>query len=177
MERKILIFVLVFKMKQDHATMLKTSKILKVSCSPNVLVALSHNFKRETEQGITKSEFERAFSHIFGEDVDTFTRTFSQNMDTLEQKLTKETILVNCRMLLEVLKTQFEKISALAKNALQKALGQESKEQDTSSRSGMMHMLRMQISRPKYDESLIVEYKQLLNSNIFATWTTAILST
>ncbi|GJU00660.1 hypothetical protein Tco_1110998 [Tanacetum coccineum] len=65
----------------------------------------------ELEQGITKSEFERAFSHIFGEDVDTFTRTFSQNINTLEQQLTKETILEsNCQYAFRVLKTHFEKI-------------------------------------------------------------------
>ncbi|GJV20924.1 hypothetical protein Tco_1369944 [Tanacetum coccineum] len=63
--------------------MLKQAKILKGSCL-NGLSALKLNFTRKLEQGITKSEFERAFSHSFGEDVDTFTR--------------------------KVLKTQFEKI-------------------------------------------------------------------
>ncbi|GJV46673.1 hypothetical protein Tco_1431209 [Tanacetum coccineum] len=72
--------------------MLKRAKILKDSCL-NGLSALKSNFTRKHGQGITKSEFERAFSHIFGEDVDTFTSMFSQNMDTLEQQLTKETIL------------------------------------------------------------------------------------
>ncbi|GJS81409.1 ribonuclease H-like domain-containing protein [Tanacetum coccineum] len=79
--------------------------------SLNGLNALKSNFTRKLKQGITKSEFERAFSHIFGEDVDTFIRTFSQNMDTLEQQLTKETILEsNCQNAFRVLKTQFEKI-------------------------------------------------------------------
>ncbi|GJY90243.1 hypothetical protein Tco_0505439 [Tanacetum coccineum] len=83
--------------EQDMQQMLKQAKILKGSCL-NGLSALKSNFTRTLEQGITKSEFERAFSHIFGEDVDTFTRTFSQNMDTLEQQLTKETILEsNCQ--------------------------------------------------------------------------------
>ncbi|GJZ68728.1 hypothetical protein Tco_0632278 [Tanacetum coccineum] len=78
--------------EQDMQQMLKQAKILKGSCL-NGLSALKSNFTWKLEQGITKSEFERAFSHIFGEDVDTFTRTFSQNIDTLEQQLTKETIL------------------------------------------------------------------------------------
>ncbi|GJZ18536.1 retrovirus-related pol polyprotein from transposon TNT 1-94 [Tanacetum coccineum] len=96
--------------EQDMQQMLKQAKILKGSCL-NGLSALKSNFTRKLEQGITKSEFERAFSHIFGEDVDTFTRTFSQNMDTLEQQLTKETILEsNCQNAFRVLKTQFEKI-------------------------------------------------------------------
>ncbi|GJX13768.1 hypothetical protein Tco_0205526 [Tanacetum coccineum] len=96
--------------EQDMQQMLKQAKILKGGCL-NGLSALKSNFTRILEQGITKSEFERAFSHIFGEDVDTFTRTFSQNMDTLEQQLTKETILEsNCQNAFRVLKTQFKKI-------------------------------------------------------------------
>ncbi|GJU58673.1 hypothetical protein Tco_1236439 [Tanacetum coccineum] len=96
--------------EQDMQQMLKQAKILKGGCL-NGLSTLKSNFTRILEQGITKSEFERAFSHIFGEDVDTFTRTFSQNMDTLEQQLTKETILEsNCQNAFRVLKTQFEKI-------------------------------------------------------------------
>ncbi|GJS43069.1 hypothetical protein Tco_0568112 [Tanacetum coccineum] len=95
--------------EQDMQQMLKRAKILKGSCL-NGLSALKLNFTRKHVQGITKSDFERAFSHIFGEDVDTFTRTFSQNMDTLEKKLTKETILEsNFQNAFRVLKTQFEK--------------------------------------------------------------------
>ncbi|GJX86011.1 hypothetical protein Tco_0336785 [Tanacetum coccineum] len=60
--------------EQQMQQMLKRAKILKDSCL-NGLSALKTNFTRKHEQGIIKSEFERAFSHIFGEDVDTFTRT------------------------------------------------------------------------------------------------------
>ncbi|GJY31481.1 hypothetical protein Tco_0414976 [Tanacetum coccineum] len=96
--------------KQDMQQMLKRAKILKDSCI-NGLSVLKSNFTQKHEQGITKSEFERAFTHIFGEDVDTFTRMFSQNMDTLEPQLTKETILEsNYQNAFRVLKTQFEKI-------------------------------------------------------------------
>nr|GEU38981.1 hypothetical protein [Tanacetum cinerariifolium] len=96
--------------EQDMQKMLKRAKILKGSCLKG-FSALKSNFTRKLKQCITKSEFERAFRHIFGEDVDTFTRTFSQNIDTLEQQLTKETILEsNCQNAFRVLKTQFEKI-------------------------------------------------------------------
>ncbi|GJU48327.1 hypothetical protein Tco_1217882 [Tanacetum coccineum] len=96
--------------EQQMQQMLKRAKILKDSCL-NGLSALQTNFTRKHEQGIIKSEFEHVFSHIFGEDVDTFTRTFSQNIDTLEQQLTKETILEsNCHNAFRVPKTQFEKI-------------------------------------------------------------------
>ncbi|GKA05073.1 hypothetical protein Tco_0684193 [Tanacetum coccineum] len=96
--------------EQEKQQMLKRAKILKGSCL-NSLSALKSNFTWKHAQGITKSEFKHAFSHIFGEDADTFTRTFSQNMDTLEQQLTKETILdSNCHNAFRVLKTQFEKI-------------------------------------------------------------------
>nr|GEY45952.1 hypothetical protein [Tanacetum cinerariifolium] len=96
--------------EQDMQQMIKRTKILKGSCL-NGLGAVKLNFTQKHVQGITKSEFERAFSHIFGEDVDTLTRTFSQNMDTLEQQLTKETsIEYNCQNAFRVLKIQFEKI-------------------------------------------------------------------
>nr|GEV51470.1 hypothetical protein [Tanacetum cinerariifolium] len=96
--------------EQDMQQLLKQTKILKGSCL-NGLSALKSNFTRKHVQGITKSEFERAFSYISGEDVDTFTRMFSQNMDTLEQKLTKETMIEsNCQNAFRVLKTQFKKI-------------------------------------------------------------------
>ncbi|GKD75226.1 hypothetical protein Tco_1333508 [Tanacetum coccineum] len=110
METKDTLSVCLDSKEQDMQQMLQQAKILKSSCL-NGLSALKLNFTQKLEQGITKSEFERAFSHIFGEDVDTFTRTFSQNMDTLEQQLTKETILEsNCQNAFRVLKTQFEKI-------------------------------------------------------------------
>ncbi|GJT90439.1 hypothetical protein Tco_1079284 [Tanacetum coccineum] len=67
-------------------------------------------FSWEYAQGVTESDFKRTFSLIFGEDVDTFTKTFSQNMDTLEQQLTIETVhKSNCQTDFRVLKTPFEK--------------------------------------------------------------------
>ncbi|GJS44098.1 hypothetical protein Tco_0569141 [Tanacetum coccineum] len=96
--------------EQDMQQMLNRAKILKGSCLIS-LSALKLNFTQKHVQGITKSEFEHAFSRIFGEDVDTFIRTFFENMGTLEQQPTKETILdSNCQNAFRVLKTQFEKI-------------------------------------------------------------------
>nr|GEV11164.1 hypothetical protein [Tanacetum cinerariifolium] len=110
MEPKDTLSSCLYSDEQDMPQMLKRAKILKGSYL-NVLSEHKSNFTWKLEQGITKSEFERAFSHIFGEDVDTLTRTFSQNMDTLEQQLTKETIIEsNCQNAFRVLKTQFEKI-------------------------------------------------------------------
>ncbi|GKA89088.1 hypothetical protein Tco_0810900 [Tanacetum coccineum] len=54
--------------EQDMQQMLKQAKILKGSCL-NGLSALKSHFTQILEPGITKSEFERAFSHIFGENV------------------------------------------------------------------------------------------------------------
>ncbi|GJU67853.1 hypothetical protein Tco_1254112 [Tanacetum coccineum] len=146
--------------EQDMQQMLKQAKILKGSCL-NGLSALKSNFTRKLEQGITKSEFERAFSHIFGEDVDTFTRTFSQNMDTLEQQLTKETILEsNCQNAFRVLKTQFEKIfsSVLIKPSSLDGIKHwdRIKREDTSSRLGMIAHADDAISAI-YDEEPMVE--------------------
>ncbi|GKB01054.1 hypothetical protein Tco_0829098, partial [Tanacetum coccineum] len=74
METKDTLSLCSYSDEQDMQQMLKRAKILKGSCL-NDLNALKSNFTRKLEEGITKSEFERAFSHIFGEDVDTFTRT------------------------------------------------------------------------------------------------------
>nr|GEX33397.1 hypothetical protein [Tanacetum cinerariifolium] len=98
--------------KQDMQQMLKRVKILKGSCL-NGLSALKSNFTQKLEEGVTKSEFERAFRRIFGEDVDTFTRTFSQNMDTLEQQLTKETILEsNCQNAFRIQECTVQEVKA-----------------------------------------------------------------
>ncbi|GJR51333.1 hypothetical protein Tco_1401854 [Tanacetum coccineum] len=107
-------------------------------------------------------------SDIFGEDVDTFTRTFSQNMDTLEQQLTKETILEsNCQNAFRVLKTQFEKI--FSSMLIKPSSLDESKEQDTSNRSGNdAHADDVDI-KPIYDEEPMVEVQTTAEINIFAT--------
>ncbi|GJZ65312.1 hypothetical protein Tco_0622008 [Tanacetum coccineum] len=55
--------------------------------------------------------FEDAFIQLCGEKVGTFIRMFSQNMDNLEKKLTKETLHENdCKTTLTKLKTMFTKV-------------------------------------------------------------------
>ncbi|GJR54739.1 hypothetical protein Tco_1405260 [Tanacetum coccineum] len=85
---------------------------MKNSCL-NGLSALKSKFTLISKKGvlgITTSEFEHAFSRIFGEKVDTFTRKFSQNIDILETQLTKETLHEsNFQTAFKVLKTPFEK--------------------------------------------------------------------
>ncbi|GJT31109.1 hypothetical protein Tco_0911384 [Tanacetum coccineum] len=192
--------------EQDMQQMLKQAKILKGGCV-NGLSALKSNFTRKLEQGITKSEFERAFSHIFDEDVDTFTRMFSQNMDTLEQQLTKETILEsNCQNAFRIQECTVQEVKALDAISEDKAKKScmvsfrklhshlkhlshdnlkgtqiesgfkrafaalfESKEQDTSSRSGNDAHADDADIRPIYDEEPMVEVQTTAEINIFAT--------
>ncbi|GJU24453.1 hypothetical protein Tco_1163074 [Tanacetum coccineum] len=102
-------------------------------------------------------------------------------MDTLEQQLTKETILEsNCQNAFRVLKTQFEKIfsfvlikpSSLDVDASlvnTKSIGTESKEHDTSSRSGNDAHADNADIRPIYDEEPMVEVQTTAKINIFAT--------
>nr|GEV92166.1 ribonuclease H-like domain-containing protein [Tanacetum cinerariifolium] len=133
--------------EQDVKQMLKRTKILKGSCLSG-LSALKSNFTRKYVQGITKIEFERAFSHIFGEDVDTFTRTFSQNMDTLEQQLTKETIIEsNCQNAFKIQKRLDDK-----KLQIQECTVQEVKAADV-------------ISEDKAQERCMISYR-LLHSHL-----------
>ncbi|GJR93940.1 hypothetical protein Tco_0266114 [Tanacetum coccineum] len=117
----------------------KKAHIMKDSCL-NDLSALKPKFtliSKKDVPGITASEFEHAFSRIFGEKVDTFTRTFSQNIDTLEIQLTKETIHESyCQTAFRVLKTPFEKIFTsvlIQSSSLDECKVQEVKTSDASS--------------------------------------------
>ncbi|GJS99162.1 sugar transport protein 13 [Tanacetum coccineum] len=68
----------------------KKARIMKDSCL-NGISALKSRFtllSKKYVPGFNESEFEHAFSHIFGEDVHKFTKTFSQNMTTLETQST-----------------------------------------------------------------------------------------
>ncbi|GKA82393.1 hypothetical protein Tco_0789141 [Tanacetum coccineum] len=92
---------------QKKASIMKDSFLNGLSALKSKFTLLS----KKDVLGINASEFECAFSHIFGEDVHTFTRTFSQNMATLETQLTSETLHEsNCKTAFIVLKTPFEKI-------------------------------------------------------------------
>ncbi|GKD14425.1 hypothetical protein Tco_1198832 [Tanacetum coccineum] len=158
--------------EQEMQQLQKQAKIFKGSCL-NGLSSLKSNFTRKLEQGITKSEFERAFSHIFSEDVDTFTRTFSQNMDTLEQQLTKETILEsNCKNAFRVLKTQFEKIFTpvlIKPSSLDESkqhIGDESSRSRNECNDKSTFRDDMDI-RPSYDTETMVEVPYTTEYNMF----------
>ncbi|GKF33342.1 hypothetical protein Tco_0106542 [Tanacetum coccineum] len=58
---------------QKKASIMKGSFLNGLSALNSHLIFLS----KKDVPGINASEIERAFSHIFGEDVHTFTRTFS----------------------------------------------------------------------------------------------------
>ncbi|GJQ97556.1 hypothetical protein Tco_0008695 [Tanacetum coccineum] len=91
----------------------KKARIMKDSCL-NGISALKSRFTHPSKKyvpGVNESEFEHAFSHIFGEDVHKFTKTFSQNMTTLETQLTNKVLHEsNCKTAFRLLKTPFEKI-------------------------------------------------------------------
>ncbi|GJV44396.1 hypothetical protein Tco_1428932 [Tanacetum coccineum] len=116
METKDTLFSCSVSKDQDIQRLQEKVRLSKGSCI-NGLRALKSNFQClswKYVQGVIESEFKRAFRHLFGEDVETFTRTFSQNMDTVEQQLTKETVHEsNWQTTFRVLKTPFEKIFTL----------------------------------------------------------------
>ncbi|GJY30432.1 hypothetical protein Tco_0413927 [Tanacetum coccineum] len=91
----------------------KKESIMKGSFLNGLSALKSHLtfLSKKDVPGINESAFERAFSHIFAEDVHIFTRTFSENMATLETQLSNETLHEsNCKTAFIVLKTPFEKI-------------------------------------------------------------------
>ncbi|GJW05220.1 hypothetical protein Tco_1564076 [Tanacetum coccineum] len=92
---------------QKKESIMKGSFINGLSALKSHLTFLS----KKDVPGINESAFERAFSHIFAEDVHTFTRKFSKNMATLETQLSNETLHEsNCKTAFIVLKTPFEKL-------------------------------------------------------------------
>ncbi|GJX83776.1 hypothetical protein Tco_0333257 [Tanacetum coccineum] len=184
--------------EQDMQKMLKQAKILKGGCL-NGLSTLKSNFTRILEQGITKSEFERAFSHIFGENVDTFTRTlYAQNNHSCNKRFRKVGMTnkwqdsewhssieksiderakhkqeynswVNDRQM----QTTEDKVDS--RKALDASLvdtessGTALKEQDTSSRSGNDAHADDADIRPIYDEEPTAKVQTIAEINIFAT--------
>nr|GEY79803.1 hypothetical protein [Tanacetum cinerariifolium] len=92
---------------QKKASIMKDSFLNGLSALKSKFTLLS----KKDVPVINASEFERAFSHIFGEYVYTFTGTFSQNIATLETQLTNKTLHEpNCQTAFRVLKTPFDKI-------------------------------------------------------------------
>ncbi|GJV12480.1 hypothetical protein Tco_1354021 [Tanacetum coccineum] len=120
-----------------------------------------------------ESGFKRAFATLFGQDVETFIGTMFLNVDQLEKQLVKE---------------EFQKIGSMASFKIQttegkidtgKALdtslvntkhsGTESKEQDTSSRSGNDAHADDADIRPIYKEEPMAEVQTTAEINVFPT--------
>ncbi|GJV37207.1 hypothetical protein Tco_1409684 [Tanacetum coccineum] len=152
---------------------------------------LSHDNLKGTR---IESGFKRAFATLFGQDVETFIGTMFLNMDQLEKQLDKEEfqeigsiasfkvletqfqMFIKSRMYLDdefVIQTTEGKVdSSKAVDASlvnTKSIGTESKEQDTSNRSGNdAHADDVDI-KPIYDEEPMVEVQTTAEINIFAT--------
>ncbi|GJS34435.1 hypothetical protein Tco_0532817 [Tanacetum coccineum] len=108
--------------EQEIQRMHKKASIMKEG-SMNGFRALQSNFKllsRKDVCGLTEGGFKRAFLHFFREEVSTFKRMLSQNMDTLKKQLTKEKLLINDsrKTALTVFKTPFENKTGKESNRL-----------------------------------------------------------
>ncbi|GKC23890.1 hypothetical protein Tco_1026040 [Tanacetum coccineum] len=160
------------------------------------LKLLSNNDLKGTR---TEYGFKRAFTTLFGQDVETFTSTMFLNMDQLEKQLDNEEFQeIGSMAAFKVLETQFqmfiksriylddeyvvnerqthtteEKVDT--SKALDASLvdtknnGTESKEQDTSCRSGNDAHADDAYIRPIYDEEPMAEVQTTAEINVFAT--------
>nr|GEU73199.1 hypothetical protein [Tanacetum cinerariifolium] len=123
----------------------------------------------------TESGFKRAFATLFGQDIKTFTGIMFLNVEQLEKQLDKEDFQeIGSMAAFNVLETQFQmfimsriylndEYVAMTRSYFQ--YGTDSKEHDTSSRSGNdAHDDDDADIRPIYDEKLMAE-KPLLQSH------------
>ncbi|GJT17531.1 hypothetical protein Tco_0876237 [Tanacetum coccineum] len=119
---------------------------------------LSNNDLKGTR---TECGFKHAFTTLFGQDVETFTGTMFLNMDQLEKKLDNEEFQEIGSMAAFKMQTIEEKVDT--SKALDASLVDtessrtESKEQDTSSRSGNDAHANDADIRPIYDEEPMAE--------------------
>nr|GEV46951.1 hypothetical protein [Tanacetum cinerariifolium] len=110
------------------------------------LKLLSNNDLKETR---TESGFKRVFATLFGPDVETFTGIMFLNIDQLEKQLDNDEFQeIGSMASFKVLKTQFQMFTRS---------GIESKEKDTSRRSGNDAHADDAHIRPIYDEEPMVE--------------------
>ncbi|GJT84793.1 hypothetical protein Tco_1066510 [Tanacetum coccineum] len=145
----------------------------------------------------TQSGFKRAFATLFGQDVETFIGTMFLNVDQLEKQLDKEEFqAIGSMASFKVLETQFQMFiksqidlddefvvmthlrDTEGKIDTSKALDAslvntesirtESKEQDTSSRSGNDAHADDADIRPIYDEEPMAEVQTTAKINVFA---------
>ncbi|GJW65908.1 hypothetical protein Tco_0117792 [Tanacetum coccineum] len=151
------------------------------------LKLLSNNDLKGTR---TESGFKHASVTLFGQDVKIFTGTMFLNMDQLEKKLDNEEFQeIGSMAAFKVLETQFQmfiksriylddEYTTEEKVDTSKALdaslvdiessGTESKEQDTSSRSGNDAHADDADIRPIYDEEPMVEVQTTAKINVFS---------
>ncbi|GJZ48955.1 hypothetical protein Tco_0603145 [Tanacetum coccineum] len=155
------------------------------------LMLLSNNDLKGTR---TEYGFKRAFATLFGQDVEIFIGTMFLNMDQLEKQLNNEEFLkIGSMAAFKVPETQFQMFiksqiylddeyviqTTEGKVDTGKALdaslvdtessGTESKEQDTSSRSGNDAHADDADIRPIYDEEPMAEVQTTTEINVFAT--------
>ncbi|GJT51775.1 hypothetical protein Tco_0977932 [Tanacetum coccineum] len=109
---------------------------------------LSNNDLKGTR---TEYGFKRAFATLFGQDLETFTSTMFRKMDQLEKQLDNEEF-------------QSDRIHDFLLDHRT-----DSKEQDTSSKSGNDAHADDADIRPIYDEELMAEVQTTAEINVFAT--------
>ncbi|GKC24150.1 hypothetical protein Tco_1026300 [Tanacetum coccineum] len=150
------------KLKQDKA---KESCMVYFRLLHLHLKLLSNNYLKGTQ---TECGFKRAFTTLFGQDVETSIDTMFLNMDQLEKKLDNE---------------EFPEIGSMAsfkeKVYSSKALdailvntensGIESGKQDTSNKSGNDAHADDADIKPIYNEELMAEVQLIADHNVFAT--------
>nr|GEY90708.1 hypothetical protein [Tanacetum cinerariifolium] len=132
------------------------------------LKLLSNNDLKITR---TESGFKRAFTTLFGQNVETFTGKMFLNMDQLEKQLNKEEFQEIGSM--AEFKTTEEKVDTFkaldASLVDTKSSVTESKDQDTSSRSGNDAHVDDADIIPIYDEEPMAEVHTNAGINIFTT--------
>nr|GEX13370.1 hypothetical protein [Tanacetum cinerariifolium] len=101
----------------------------------------------------TESGFKRAFATLFGQDIETFTGTMFLNVEQLEKQLDKE---------------DFQEIRSMAAFNVLETYRTESKEQDTSSRSGNDAHDDDADIRPIFDEVPMATVQMTAEINVFA---------
>nr|GEV75556.1 hypothetical protein [Tanacetum cinerariifolium] len=136
----------------------------KKSCMVSFRQLHSH-LKRLSQNDLqgsrTESRFKRAFATIFGQDIETFTGTMFLNVEQLEKQLH-----VNERQM-QTTKEKVDTSKALDASSVDtESSRKESKEQDTSSRSGNDAHDDVADIRPIYDEEPMDEVGLLLRMRL-----------
>ncbi|GJZ27574.1 hypothetical protein Tco_0571827 [Tanacetum coccineum] len=137
---------------------------------------LSNNDLQGTQ---TESGFKRAFATLFGQDIETFTEfcdILIQHIESVKKSINERAkhkreydIRVNERQI-QITKGKVDTGKAVDASLVNtESIGTESKEQDTSSRSGNDAHADNEDIRPIYDEEPTVEVQTTAEINVFAT--------